>query len=211
MLAHSMLDAPSIRLLRLILLGAMRFLLLGHGFDRARAAADPKSAEQALETLASRSLDCAACKYIFGSIDDSIESDDVGRMSRKSRRKWLRKAVKSKNLCAPDRFPDTMGVSQHSASWLSSVHKDALEYARRAGFGMQDKTELPRVAAGTHETLNVDSSMPHLVRSACSLWTGDEDLKAISENLDDLMMDGTPVIDFVCGDRLGVCKLRDEL
>eukprot|EP00927_Polykrikos_kofoidii_P028990 TRINITY_DN25142_c0_g1_i2.p3 TRINITY_DN25142_c0_g1~~TRINITY_DN25142_c0_g1_i2.p3 ORF type:complete len:123 (-),score=18.25 TRINITY_DN25142_c0_g1_i2:42-410(-) len=117
-------------------------------------------------------------------------------------------------LCRKELFPSTMGVHPGAApGGPPRIVEDPVAFARSSGWGRADPTEVRQVADGTHKDLYVDSTVGPLAHAACPLFVdSDQDLEALTERFDDLLMDGEDITSFMCSDRLGLCpSVRDEL
>merc|ERR1711924_397020 len=77
------------------------------------------------------------------------------------------------------------------------------------GYGWKPD-ELKQLFDGTHETMKLDNSVGALVRDVCRFWL-QEQLPAISENINGLLEDGEAVRNFLCVDVLRACSKHTEL
>eukprot|EP00405_Crypthecodinium_cohnii_P050342 CAMPEP_0206605412 /NCGR_PEP_ID=MMETSP0325_2-20121206/50400_1 /ASSEMBLY_ACC=CAM_ASM_000347 /TAXON_ID=2866 /ORGANISM="Crypthecodinium cohnii, Strain Seligo" /LENGTH=224 /DNA_ID=CAMNT_0054120951 /DNA_START=111 /DNA_END=785 /DNA_ORIENTATION=- len=195
--------SPPLSLLLLLPLLQLLFLQTAN-------AAKATSVQSTLQTLTERDLICGSCRYIFEPVDEWVKASEVGAMSQKKARKWLKKKMAKDSICASSRFSDRMGVGHRVGKYPPRLVEDAVQFARGSGFGHKDPTELKRVADGTHEELRRDRTVGPYVMTACFYWL-DGLLEPLSDALEDLLMDGRGLMDFVCNDHLKVCENRDEL
>lgn len=172
------------------------------------AAAATEAQDAAIGELKERGLACGACKYVISRLDDQIKAHDVPALPQKKARKWLRKHFKVGSLCGEKRFPISMGILRgHNNTAPNKIVENAVEYAKSAGWGRNDPTEIQRVYDGTHESLYMDRTIGAKVAIACPALVEGQ-LAPLAAKLEDLFMDGEGVLRQVCVEQLGLCPLE---
>merc|ERR1719277_154353 len=106
-----------------------------------------------------------------------------------------------------------MGVAKGNEKGSSKIIQDVVSYARGAGWGHHDKTELQQVAVGTHKDMFVDKTIGRNVLAVCPKWRAGV-LAPLADKVEEMLMDGEDVAPWICIDHLEVCpprKDKDEL
>mmetsp|Transcript_8271 Transcript_8271/g.21171 ORF Transcript_8271/g.21171 Transcript_8271/m.21171 type:complete len:114 (+) Transcript_8271:136-477(+) len=102
-----------------------------------------------------------------------------------------------------------MGIGKGYGKYSSKLVEDAVAFARGSGYGHKDKTELERVADGTHEELWRDRTVGAHAANACEKWM-EGLLPMVKEKFEDMLMDGETLNDLICVEHLQLCRdLKD--
>merc|ERR1719296_498943 len=141
-----------------------------------------------------------------------VRAGKVSTMSKKKAKKWVKKHITPEKVCndfEDKKFSDKMGVvpgyELQGDKMAAQVKDDIVEYARGAGYGKADPNEINRVYDGTHEEARRLPTLGRDIVTMCPVWV-QQMAPDLPGALEELLMDGTRVSQFVCAEKLDLCS-----